>query len=403
MYKIEENIYNLNENDWFVVGKRINKKRSFLFISKRLGKHLENNSSKILHGAMLLSRRLNEVFVKADDNFDWELGEEQFVNKYFNDFYNNKNKMVFIGFAETATGIGQSVFDRFDNSLYFHTTREDVEGEKSLLNFEEEHSHATSHRCYVEEGYLKNDYPVVLVDDEVSTGNTSLNIIKDIHSKFPRKEYVVVSILNWMNDDELEGYKKFEKENNVKIHLVYLFKGKIDRTYQENLGENKIFDTTIDVKNNVKVSILDNFIRVSDKYIKETGRFGMTSKEQHDWKIELKNIVKNEGKETLVIGNGELMYIPIVYSYLLGDKKVKTTTRSPIFANNEESNVIKTAYKFDSLDGDSVPYYIYNLSEKIYDKYVLMLEKNTKKDKVNEMISMLKSVVGDKEIEIVLV
>lgn len=401
MYKINENIYNLNEKEWFEVGKRINKKRSFLFISKKLGKHLENNSSKILYSAMVLARRLNEVFVKSEEKFDWNLSEEEFVKKYFNDYYNNDKKMVFIGFAETATGIGQSVFDRFDNSLYFHTTREIIKDKESILNFEEEHSHATSHACYVEEDYLNNNLPVVLVDDEVTTGNTSLNIIKDIQNKYPRKEYVVVSFLNWMNKEEYENYRQYEIDNGVSIKFVYLFSGEIDRGYQENLGESKTFK--FNIKEKVVVNDLPVFNKIESNYVKETGRFGITSYEQHKWKNILKEKVEKEtNKNVLVIGNGELIYIPIVYSYLLGDKKVKTTTRSPIFASESEDNIIKEAYVFESLDGSGVNNYLYNLKQNKYDKYILMLEKNVNKEKVSELIGVLKQAVGNKEIEVVL-
>lgn len=389
-YKVTENVYNLKEEDLFVVGKRINKKRSFLFISKILGKHLEVESSKILYGGMLLAKRLNEVFVSSSDTYDWSKSEKDFVDSYLMDSYENKKEMVFIGFAETATGLGQSVFDRFSNSLYFHTTREDVLGKKSLINFEEEHSHATSHRCYIDESYLNNDLPVVLVDDEVTTGNTSLNIIKDIQNKFPRKEYVVVSILNWMSESELEMYKAYEEANDVKIHFVYLMKGEIDRNYQENLGRNQVAIAEYQ-EDDFVVSNIGDFEKLNGIYIKETGRFGLTSANQHAWKLSLKDNVLKDSDNILVVGNGEFMYLPILVAYYLGDKKIKTTTRSPIYVEDKDDYVIRSGIKFSSLDGREIDNYLYNIKESSYDKILVCVEGNVVMARLGEFIGKLKT------------
>jgi hypothetical protein len=397
--KVIENVYGLDLDKWFVMAKRINKKRSFLFVSKRLGKHLEVESHKILYGGMLLARRLNEVFVKEEEKFDWEKEEKDFVDSYILDTYENKKEMLFIGFAETATGLGQSVFDRFDNSLYFHTTREEVRGKKSLINFEEEHSHATSHRCYVDESYLNNELPIVLVDDEVTTGNTSLNIIKDIQAKFPRKEYVVVSILNWMNEEELQMYKDFEKDNNVKIHFVYLVKGEIDRLYKEDLGRNQVNIEEFTEEDFV-VSNVQGFEKESGIYIKETGRFGMNSKTHKEWKKKISENLKNDSDKTLVVGNGEFMYVPILVSYYLGDKKIKTTTRSPIHVENTEDYIIKSGIKFPSMDGKEVDNYLYNINEEEYDKVLLCVEGNVVMARVGEFIGKLKTFGKVKEVKV---
>jgi hypothetical protein len=52
--------------------------------------------------------------------------------------------VVTLGFAETATGLGQSVSDAL-HSYYLHSTRHEVAGAASFAGFEEEHSHATDH------------------------------------------------------------------------------------------------------------------------------------------------------------------------------------------------------------------------------------------------------------------
>ena len=44
---------------------------------------------------------------------------------------------------------------------------------------------------------MANPEIVVLVDDEITTGKTALNIIRQIQERFPKKEYVLASLLDW--------------------------------------------------------------------------------------------------------------------------------------------------------------------------------------------------------------
>ena len=54
------------------------------------------------------------------------------------------------------------------------------------------------HYCYaIDPALFENDDMVVLVDDEITTGKSALNFIRAIQSKYPRKKYGVVSLLDW--------------------------------------------------------------------------------------------------------------------------------------------------------------------------------------------------------------
>lgn len=131
---------------------------------------------------------------------------------------------LFIGFAETATALGHSMYRLFDGgAAYIHTTREDIPDLQPFISFEEEHSHAVDHLCYaLEPSLLSGSEPVILVDDEITTGNTVINIIRDIQSKFPRKEYVVASILDWRTGRNLQTYGELEKELDIRITSLCL-------------------------------------------------------------------------------------------------------------------------------------------------------------------------------------
>lgn len=387
MYNVKESFYGVNDFDLFDMAKRVNKKRSFLFVSKVLGKHLPAKASNVLYYSMLLARRLNEVFVGSEDTFDWSMDPDCFVKDNLDRYYKNDKKLLFIGFAETATGLGQCVFDRFENSVYFQTTREVIDGVDSVLTFEEEHSHATSHYCYVNREVLNNRDTIVLVDDEVTTGNTSLNIIKDIQKKYPRDEYVVVSYLNWMSEEEKLKYAEFEKVEGIKIKFVYLLAGEIDRSYVESLKESEITD--VDVRAEIDmVDIHTDVFRDAGGYIKETGRFGLSHVENQELKRLIKETTLAKNPNTLVIGDGELMYLPIMIAYYLGNASVKTTTRSPIHVESVEGYLIKDGLRFDSLDGKDIKMHLYNNVDE-HKNAVIVVENVLAIDRVSNLVDKL--------------
>ena len=147
---------------------------------------------------------------------------------------------TFIGFAETATALGHAVFSTFENNAkYIHTTREQINERTSIINFEEEHSHATSHRVYARDlQFFQDDSEVVLVDDEITTGKTAINIIQTITAAYPSKKvFTVVSILDWRSAEHRQRYRQLEQELEITIHAVTLIDGAISVTGEPVLDE----------------------------------------------------------------------------------------------------------------------------------------------------------------------
>ena len=154
---IKENILNLDIYNYLDLAIRNNKKRRFLFVSKVLGKHLPCRVCDMDN----LGKDIVKVYEKKQDYL---------------------KSGVVISFAETGTALGHSVFNYINSDYEFiHTTREKVENKESL-HFLEEHSHATNHNLYYEDlKYLKDKEEIILVDDEITTGNTCINLIKKIN------------------------------------------------------------------------------------------------------------------------------------------------------------------------------------------------------------------------------
>ncbi|WP_327702639.1 phosphoribosyltransferase [Streptomyces decoyicus] len=182
---------------------RRNPKRAHLLVSNVLGKHVPQRPG-VVHGAGYgLGLRVRKL-----------LGDEAAA------------RSVVLGYAETATGLGHSVADGLALAPCLHSTRRPVAGVAQVGGFEEEHSHATSHLLLPEDReLLAGDGPLVLVDDEFSTGRTVLNTIKALHARFPRERYVVVALVDMRSDADRSRLEKFAAELGARVDLVALAAG----------------------------------------------------------------------------------------------------------------------------------------------------------------------------------
>ena len=123
MYIIRKNNYNFSEEQLFVVGKRDNnKKRSFLFISKLLGKHLAVKLEVVKATGFLLS--------SLKYNFNNDSFVDCIKNNCKPDYRNHAkdNDVLVVGFCETATALGMSVASSIEGSTFIATTREPISG-----------------------------------------------------------------------------------------------------------------------------------------------------------------------------------------------------------------------------------------------------------------------------------
>ncbi|MFJ3692994.1 phosphoribosyltransferase [Streptomyces sp. NPDC090052] len=185
---------------------RRNPKRAHLLVSNVLGKHVPQRPSTVYghgHGLGRAVRRL--------------LGDEA------------ARRAVVLGYAETATGLGHSVADGLVLAPYLHSTRREVAGVARAGGFEESHSHATSHLLLPEDPQLlAGDGPLVLVDDEFSTGNTVLNTIRDLHERYPRQWYVVVALVDMRSAADRDRLADFGREIGARVDLLTSVRGEVE-------------------------------------------------------------------------------------------------------------------------------------------------------------------------------
>ncbi len=186
---------------------RRNPRRAHLLVSQVLGKHVPQRPETVYRAGHELGRAVREL-----------LGAEA-------------SAAVVLGYAETATGLGHCVADGLGGDTparYLHSTRRPVSGVEPVGGFEEEHSHATSHLLLPENAdFLAGPGPLVLVDDELSTGQTLLNTITALHARHPRARYVVATLADVRAEQDREVLAKAAADLGARIDVVATVSGSI--------------------------------------------------------------------------------------------------------------------------------------------------------------------------------
>ena len=382
-YKIHNIRCKMKEQEIFKVGKRNeNPKRSFLFISKLLGKHLAVNPETVRATGYLLSSlkygKAKEYYARCIQN-----------NEKPNYGYLAEDKdMLVIGFCETATGLGMAVASSIRDCSFQTTTREKIRSAKNLkkvLSFEEEHSHATTHNMLSDIIRLEDYRKITLVDDEITTGKSLLNLMEQIEKISHKNEYNIMTILDWRGEAQRKSFKQFEEDYNTSINVYSLADGNLSEEQNPPLYINNELSVISRCHDDIELDVFDRYNvetdnGVHENYVRQTGKFGVAESEIRQIEEKSANvateIIKRLGisknDDILVIGHGENIYIPSrIASYIQAETQTivqyRTTTRSPIYCDGE---IIKDAVSFTDR-GEQ--YYFYNTSETEKYSHVIML------------------------------
>ncbi|MFJ5594040.1 phosphoribosyltransferase [Streptomyces noursei] len=326
---------------------RRNPKRAHLLVSKVLGKHVPQRPD-VVHGAGVgLGRRVRAL-----------LGDEDAA------------RAVVLGYAETATGLGHSVADGLALAPYLHSTRRPVPGVPHAAGFEEEHSHATAHLLLPEDrALLAGDGPLVLVDDEFSTGRTVLNTLRALHARHPRRRYVVVALVDMRSAADRARLAQFAAELGARVDLVALAGGGVhlpddvlDRGRELVAAHEEPPAPPGDGR-----SAPPRPVRVDLGWpagLPDGGRHGFTPAHRALLEDRLPAMAARiaaqlgDARRVLVLGNEELMYAPLrlagALDALLAEHgatvRFSTTTRSPVLAVDDPGYAIRTCLAFPAHD-----------------------------------------------------
>lgn len=414
---VTDNPLFIPEQALFEMAARVNKKRGFLFVSKVLGKHIPVHPLKPLLASGLLAleyaeRKTGQEIKEKNEILNGFLSEEESkLQAAYQTLQKHRVTLneapLVIGFAETATALGHAVYDCIEHASFVHTTREQIRNTEPSITFVEEHSHATDQLCYAEPDMINNSCPILLVDDEITTGKTALHMIRDIQSKFPRKEYAVLSLLDWRTEEHKKAYAEAERELGVTISTVALLSGRISfkgvplsessYNYSPKLQGTAINRTNIDLSGFfTSVPYQPELSANTHSYVKETGRFGVKPSERkavHEACRQAALYMEQyrKGKRTLVLGTGELMYLPMkIASTLGGSVSYHSTTRSPIHPVAKQGYAVQNGYSFMNPEDEEVRHFVYNLPAGAYDEVFFCLEKDVSDEALQPIFDMFK-------------
>ena len=333
------------EKDLVRVAKRDNnKKRGYLVVDPLQGKHVPAVPTKAIN----LFKNLSE----------------HIKNKYESD------KVLVIGFAETATAIGAQVAIELE-ARYIQTTREVIEGVEYLF-FSEAHSHATEQKLVKDDIdiALEDVDRIVFVEDEVTTGNTIMNIINLLCATYTKKiDFTILSLLNGMDEDAL---KRCE-DRNIDIHYVL----KTDHSEFESRADVYATDGDYvepDNRENGNYRLWDASGYLNARRLINGKDYANAC--QLLWEYINDRLKVTSGENVLVVGTEEFMY-PALYvgSQLEGigcSVRCHSTTRSPIAVSKDSEYPLHTRYELASVfDKDRVTY-LYDIEK--YDRVVIITD-----------------------------
>jgi hypothetical protein len=394
---------------------RRNPRRAHLLVSSVLGKHVPQRPSVVRETGVALGVSVCEL-----------LGAEEAA------------QAVVLGYAETATALGQCVADGLGGVPYLHSTRRPVPGVAPLGGFEEEHSHATSHLLLPEQPGLLTvgEGPLVLVDDEFSTGRTVTNTLTALHALHPRERYVVVTLVDLRGQDDRDRLVKLAAELGTRVDVVAAVTAEValpDDVLARGAAlvaaaEERAATAgrhAVAVPEDVEpVKRTSSLARVELSWpldLPDGGRHGFTPADRRRLDAALPAMAARladaltltpaladpgtaSAARVLVLGCEELMYAPLrlaeALEQRLGDRaevRFSSTTRSPVLAVDDPGYAIRTRLEFPAPADDEGPRYAYNVAPgadpaRRFDAIVLVVDSDADTPRLDALTEALHGV-----------
>lgn len=406
---------------------RHNPRRAHLLVSALLGKHVPTDPRLVLGSGRLLGLLVAQTLSLTEALTEPEIHD---ISRWLAaaldgdpsaavhlltattrpvDPASAANDSVVLGYAETATALGHAVADVL-GAPYLHSTRRAVPGIVPVGGFEEEHSHATSHSLLAEDPDLfTGQGPLVLVDDEISTGRTVVNTIEALHADHPRRQYVVATLIDLRSDADRQRMEEFALRIGARIEVVALVTGRaalpagLAESSAQVVAELLAGRSSSSSSVETQPAALGKTSTLSSGWpagVVEGARHGFTSEHEKAFAAAVSVCASRiaavvDGRRVLVLGFEELMYAPLRIAVELAGRlgtgttvRYSTTTRSPVLAVDDPAYPIRTKLSFrafdealgEAFDGDPADIrYVYNAAagadpERRFDDIVLIVD-----------------------------
>ncbi|MWA01067.1 hypothetical protein F8568_011885 [Actinomadura sp. LD22] len=354
---------------------RRNPRRAHLLVSAVLGKHVPTDprlvyGSGLLLGELVRARLSDEVTSVPPGSLEDALAGVPGAAAALRDALREPRPHVdaiVLGYAETATALGHSVADALGGAYYLHSTRRPVRGFAAYGGFEEEHSHATSHLLLPSDpAALDRDVPVVLVDDELSTGQTVLNTIEALHALRPRGHYVLAALVDLRGESDRARVDELAARLGTRIDAVSLAAGRVELPGDVLEKGTRIVTQLSAGSSAAGGGRAFGVARIALDWpdgVPDGGRHGFRPEHRAALEKDLPRMADAVAAElgdgasrVLVLGFEELMYAPLRLAEALADAspgldvRYSTTTRSPVLAVDDPGYAIRTRLAFPAHD-----------------------------------------------------
>lgn len=363
---------------------RRNPKRAHLLVSRVLGKHVPSEPGLVIAAGELLGVLVGEALspapesgpvtrtvaaglaalLRGETHDGGRRAALQSLRRELAGLKTRNQHVITIGYAETATGLGRLVADTI-GSYYIHSSRHAPAGAAAYGSFEESHSHATSHRLLpTDPRRLSAPEPVVLVDDELSTGATIINTITELHALAPHPSYTVAALVDLRTPGDRARFDELAKRLGTRIRVVALGTGRI------TLGADILQRAAEVVGALPQAPATPNAAPGTVTFLRpgtagaavRSDRFGNGGSPAAATLAAIGESIHRElpgaaaGEPVLVLGSEEFIHIPLAVADSLDrlnpDRGVRfsTTTRSPIVALDRPDYAINGTVQFASHD-----------------------------------------------------
>lgn len=301
---------------------------------------------------------------------------------------------VVVGFAENATALAHLVADALDAEHLVHTTRRVVAGASVLVAFDEAHSHAPQHVLAPDDpGSWTPDRPLVLVDDELSTGRTVAVTVRRLHRRLPRARYVVATLADLRGPGD-DAIARVARELGVRVDVVAVARAALsapgdvleraadllvrepDTTARPPTQATGASATAVDT-----VSLpLGGAAEGARHGLDRAGRAALEAALPGAARALAAALGPGAGR-VLVLGCEELHYLPVRLAEALAghghDVVVGATSRSPLVARDVPGYPVRSALAYrvhDQALGNAPERYVYGAGVGRYDTVVTVVD-----------------------------
>ena len=316
---------------------RENPRRPFLFVSKFNGRYSAIRPSAMDAASTVLANR-----IPSDVD----------------------GPVLFVGIAEAGIAIASSVHSIWskrsqrNDSLLLQTTRHTVSA-RIALSFQEPHSHAREHTIHWPATRAHCDLfqaarTVVLIDDEITTGNTLSNAAQALKQVVPELDAVYQVVLtDWSNG---EAAFRNGKQTGLKTITSALWTGSY--RFVPN-GQSLLSQDPTIHESARRIVLTDRAPSVGPQLPKLPDSMGA-------------HVLR--GSRVLVVGTGEHQVAPLALARELEamgvDAWFQATTRAPV----RIGGVIGDRIEFSDTYGGNFPCFLYNVRPSDFDRVLVCTE-----------------------------